>query len=378
MKLLKNILVAIDFNKSSENVLKNSIKFAKTFKSKITLIHILPDDIDNEKVSLLLKKAATAQLKELNDRIISESITTGNPIIEYGNYCDEIVNASDKINTNLIIVGAGEKLKEDTFQLGTTAEKIIRKSNKPVFVVKNNQTLDIKSIICPVDFSKESKRALNNAIIIARLFDVKLVILSVYSPFRQIFTKLDPVEINEQRKSDLIKEFNKFLEEFNLIDVNYIKEIKGGEPAEEILKAIKNYESDLLIMGTTGKSGISKILMGSVTEKVIREVLCSFITLKNEDAIVLELESKIQDIEYHYTLAQTLFEKGFFEESINQFNICLDINFIHIPSLKGLVSVYKKLGDIDNEKNYQEMTKKVLDQISNMKIEQEIRKQRKI
>jgi len=378
MKLLKNILVAIDFNKSSENVLKNSIKFAKTFKSKITLIHILPDDIDNEKVSLLLKKAATAQLKELNDRIISESITTGNPIIEYGNYCDEIVNASDKINTNLIIVGAGEKLKEDTFQLGTTAEKIIRKSNKPVFVVKNNQTLDIKSIICPVDFSKESKRALNNAIIIARLFEVKLVILSVYSPFRQIFTKLDPVEINEQRKSDLIKEFNKFLEEFNLIDVNYIKEIKGGEPAEEILKAIKNYESDLLIMGTTGKSGISKILMGSVTEKVIREVLCSFITLKNEDAIVLELESKIQDIEYHYTLAQTLFEKGFFEESINQFNICLDINFIHIPSLKGLVSVYKKLGDIDNEKNYQEMTKKVLDQISNMKIEQEIRKQRKI
>ncbi len=377
MKLLKNILVAIDFNKSSENVLENSIKFAKTFKSKITLIHVLPDDIDNEKVSLLLKKAATSQLKELNDRIINESIKTGNPIIEYGNYCDEIVHASDKLNTNLIIVGAGEKLKEDTFQLGTTAEKIIRKSNKPVFVLKNNQTLDIKNIICPVDFSKESNRALNNAIIISRLFDVKLVILSVYAPFRQIFTKLDPVEINKQRKLELIKEFDKFLEEFNLIDVNYIKEIRGGEPEEEILKAIKIHESDLLIMGTTGKSGISKILMGSVTEKVIREVLCSFITLKNEDAIILELESKIQDIEYHYTSAKALFEKGFFEESINQFNICLDINFIHIPSLKGLTSVYKKLGDIDNAKNYQEMTTKVLDQIWNMKIEQEVRKQKK-
>ncbi len=373
MKLLKNILVAIDFSESSENVLKNSIKFAKTFQSKITLIHILPDDIDNEKVSLLVKKAATAQLKELNDRIINEGIKTGNPIIEYGNYCDKIVYASDKINTNLIIVGAGEKLKDDAFQLGTTAEKIIRKSNKPVFVVKNNQTLDIKKIICPIDFSKESSRALNSAIIISRLFDAKLVILSVYSPFRQIFTKLDPVEINEQRKLDNVKKFNKFLEEFNLIDVNYVKEIKGGEPAEEILKAIKNYESDLLLMGTTGKSGINKILMGSVTEKVIREVLCSFITLKNEDAITLELESKIQDIENHYATAQELYEKGFFEESINQFNICLDINYTHIPSLKGIAKVYEKLGDVDNANKYREMVKNVLDQMWNLKIEQEAR-----
>jgi len=377
MKLLKSILVAIDFSESSENVLKNSIKFAKTFQSEITLIHILPDDIDNEKVSLLVKKAATTQLNELNDIIIKEGVEIGNPILEFGNYCDKIVNASDKISANLIIVGSGEKLKGDVFQLGTTAEKIIRKSTKPVFVIKNNQTLDIRNIICPIDFSKESSRALNNAIIISRLFRAKLVILSVYPLFRQTFTILDQVEINEQRKIDHLKEFNKFMKEFNLIDVNYKIEIKGSEPAEEILKAIKNYESDLLLMGTTGKSGISKILMGSVTEKVIREVLCSFITLKNENAITLELEAKIQDIENHYATAQELFEKGFFEESINQFNICLGINYAHIPSLKGIAKVYEKLGDVNSAKKYREMVKTVLDQIWNLKIEQEVRKQTK-
>ena len=362
MKLLKSILVAIDFSESSENVLKNSIKFAKTFQSKITLIHILPDDIDNEKVSLLIKNGATAQLKEANDRINSEGIKTGNPILEYGSYFDEIVYASNKINANLVIVGSGAKIKKDAFQLGTTAAKIISKSNKPVFVIKNNKTLDIQNIICPIDFSKESSRALNNAIIISRLFDAKLVLLSVYSLFRQTFARLDPVEINEQRKLDHLKELNKFLEEFNLIDVNHVIKIKGGEPAEEILKAIKNYESDLLLMGTTGKSGISKILMGSVTEKVIREVLCSFITLKNEDVITLELEVKIHDIKNHYATAQDLFEKGFFEESINQFNICLGINYAHIPSLKGIAKVYKKLGDVDSAKKYREMVKNVLDQ----------------
>jgi len=377
MKLLKRILVAIDFTASSENVLNNSIKFAKTFQSEITLVHILPDDINNEKVELLVKKAATTHLKEANDRIINEGIKIGSPILEYGNYCDRIVNASDKINANLVIVGSGEKLKDDAFQLGTTAEKIIRKSNKPVFVIKNNQILNVQNIVCPIDFSKESGRALNSAIIMSRMFDAKLVILSVYSPFGQTFAKLDAVKINEQRKLDHKKEFDKFLEEFNLIDVNLVKEIKGGEPAKEILKTIKNHESDLLIMGTTGKSGISKVLMGSVTEKAIREVPCSFITLKNNDVVTLELESKIQDIENHYTTAQELFEKGFFEDSINQYKICLGINFTHIPSLKGIAKVYEKLGDIDNAKMHRKMAEDVLERIANIKIEKEVRGQAK-
>lgn len=377
MKLLKRMLVAVDFSNSSENVLKNSIKFAKTFQSEITLIHILPDDIDDEKVSLLVKSAASARLKELSDIIKEEGVDIGNPILEYGNYCDKIVNASDKINANLVIVGAGEKLKKDAFQLGTTAEKIIRKSNKPVLVVKNDQTSDIRNIICPVDFSEESSRALHSAITLSRMFDAKLLILSVYIFYHHTFTKLDPFKINEQRKLEQEKQLNKFLKEFNLVDINVVKKIAGGEPAEEILKTIKNNNSDLLIMGTTGKSGISKILMGSVTEKVTREVLCSFITLKNKDIIKLEIESKIQDIENHYAIAQELYEKGFFEESINQFGICLGINFAHVPSLKGIAKVYEKLDDMDSAKRYREMVKDILDQMWNLKIEKEVRKQSK-
>lgn len=375
MKLLNSILVAIDFTESSENVLKNAISFAKTFKSKITLIHVLPDDINNEKMGNLIKKTITTKLNEANEGIVNEGIETGSPILEYGNNCDKIVGASDKIGANLIITGSGNKLNNDAFQLGTTAEKIIRKSNKPVFVVKNGQTLTIKNIICPVDFSKESNRALNSAIIISRMVDAKLIILSVYPLFKYEFTKHDAAQINESRHLELENEFNSFLETFNLIDLNFEKHIAGGEPSEEILKFIKESKSDLLIMGTTGRSGISKILMGSVTEKVVREVPCSFITVKNEDIVVLELESKIQDIENHYNLAQKLFKNGFFEESIQQYKICLDINIMHIPSLKGIAAVYEKLGDMENSRKYKDMAKLVLQRIEHMKIEREVRQQ---
>jgi len=377
MKLLKNILVAIDFSESTENELNNAIQFAKMFNSKITLIHVLPDDIDNEKVKTLVNKAATSQLKEINNKIISEEIETGDPILEHGRYSDCIVNASDRINANLVIVGAGKKLEKDKFQLGITAENIIRKSDKPVFVIKNSQPLNINKIICPIDFSQESSRALNNAIIMARMFKAKLVVLSVYPLFRQTFTKLDASKINEQRRKDHEIEFHEFKKPFNFVDVNFDMVIKGGDPALEILKSIKETKADLVIMGTTGRSGINKVLMGSVTEKVVREMLCSFITLKKADVITLEIDSKIQDIENHYATAEKLFEKGFFDESLNQYKICLDINYTHIPSLKGIVKVYKKLGDNEKARKYQETVKNILDQIWNMKIEKEVRSQRK-
>lgn len=369
MKLLKSILVAIDFTESSERVLENSIAFAKKFQSELTVIHVLPDDLNN-KVNLLVEKSASSDLKEVNDRINSKGIKTGFPILEYGNYCDRIVAAADKINANLVIVGSGERRKNTALLLGSTAEKIIRKSNKPVFVVKSDQRLDIKNIICPVDFSEESKRALKTAIITSRIFNARLVILTVYTLFRQTFTKLNPVEINEQRKLDHISEFNKFIEDFNLVDVNYELQVKGGEPAEEIIKAIKKYESDLLLMGTTGKSGISKVLMGSVTGKVIREVLCSFITLKNEDAITLEIESKNQDLQNQYATALELYETGFFQESIKQFNRCLNMSYGHIPSLEGIAKIYEKLGDIENKQKYLDMAKSISDQIGSMTSDQ--------
>lgn len=208
------------------------------------------------------------------------------------------------------------------------------------------------------------------------MIDAKLVILSVYPNLKyKYYTKLEAAQLNELRLMEHKKEFHSFLEAFNLLDLNFEKQIERGEPSGEILKYIKKSKSDLLIMGTTGRSGISKILMGSVTEKVIREVPCSFVTLKNEDIVALELESKIQDIENHYNLAQKLFKNGFFEESIHQYKICLDINIMHIPSLKGIAGVYEKIGDLGNSKKHKEMAERVLERIENMKIEKEVRKQ---
>jgi len=376
MKLIKRILVATDLSNASENVVENAIDMAKIFESEIALVYVLPANSGNKKADDLLKKFAAKELGEMNKLIKDKGITPMEPFLEHGDFSDKVIEVSKKIEANIIFAGSGEKQKNNGFQLGSNAGKIIKKSNKPVFIVKNQKSLSVKSIICPIDFSVQSRLALKNAIMMARRFDAELVILSVYDASHLLAIR-NKINIDEQIESlhkNYQRQFDTFLKDFNLNDLKITTEIKKGEPAKEILDTIKHYESDLLIMGTTGKSGISRILMGSVTEKVIREVPCSFITLKSEDVIKLELESKIRDIESHYNTAQQLFKDGLYEESINEYNKCLNISFMHVPSLKGLAKVYAKLGDSSNEKKYKTMITEVLDKMYNEKIESEVRK----
>ena len=157
---------------------------------------------------------------------------------------------------------------------------------------------------------------MKNAITITRRFKAELIIISVYELYYSglLRIKHDWDEENENIRSEHLRNFNSFLEDFNLIDLNWDKEIQSGDPATEILGAISRHKSDLLIMGTTGKSGLSRLIMGSVTEKVIREVPCSFITLKSKDIIDLQLEAEIRDIESHCILtpsAETIIKKAF-------------------------------------------------------------------
>ena len=172
MKLLEKILVAHDFSKSSENVISSAIELAKVFQSTIVPIHVLPDDVVNEKVRTMLNDTALTKLDETKTLMKNEGVESEKPLLMVGSPHEAIVRAAVDVNANLILLGSGETKKGDTFRLGTTAERIIQKSEKPVFVVKESVSLNVHHILCPVDFSDASKRALKNAITMARRFRV--------------------------------------------------------------------------------------------------------------------------------------------------------------------------------------------------------------
>ncbi len=378
MKLIEKILLAHDFSPSSENVVATATEFAKIFHAEVVPIHVLPDDLENEKVKSLLNETAAQKLQETAERLKSEGVKTGEPMLAFGSPHRAIVEAAVDVNASLILTGSGETQKGEKFLLGTTTERIIQKSEKPVFVVKEGVALNVQHILCPVDFSVTSKRALKNAITMAHRFKAELTILSVCElQGSLLFTSEGDRAIeNDSRCAGHKDNFEKFLDEFNLVGLKWKKETRKGKPAEEILSAVSEKMIDLLVMGTSGKTGLNRLVIGSVTEKVIREVPCSFLTLKSEDIISLQLQTNIQDIESHYNIATQLMEDGFFEESIEQFKLCLSINNMHVPSHYGIAKVYEKMNQPDKVKIYRNSGMEILDRIWDRKIEQEARQLR--
>lgn len=375
MKLLKKILLATDFSKSSENVTEMAIKLAKTFDAEIILSYVLPKEAEINSIKELLDLAVKTRFEQQKEKIKKAGLNSPETILKYGSIYNEIVRIADYKNVNIIVMGSGKSVGNSTHKLSTTTAKVISKTHKPVWVVKTGTKLNINKILCPVDFSEPSHRALDNAIHLARRFDAEVNIMSVFEPIDIHTEELDYICCqNDQLLEDYFTKFDDFMQNFNLKNIKARKTHKSGVPYANILITIAKYKPDLLIIGTTGKTGLSKLLMGSVTEKVIREVPCSFITTKSENLIELQIETKIKDIEHHCKNGKELLSDGYIDEALEQFHICLDLNNMHIPTLYGLASVYEHKGDISKAKMFRFMASDVLNRFWDDSIERDMRK----
>jgi universal stress protein E len=376
MNLLEKILVPTDFHGSADRSIEMAIDLAKRFDSEIILLHVLIDNPDLIEYEEIIKQEVDQKFQTIHSKISDSGIKKVSQIISKGNKFYEINKIADEKDVNLIIMGSGEMRSKGKSQLGTVTKRVIESSTKPIWVMTEQSTQSIKSILCPVDFSAPSHHALGNAIHLARYFRSKLTVLTVNESFADM---LDGIEVELKRESDSASKefenkFDQFLKEFDFHDLQWEKKICQGKPHTEILKAIEgNGNETLLVMGTTGKTGFSKFLVGSVTEKVTRELPCSFITMKEEDFIALRLNSELLDLETHFQNGKEMLANGLPKEALSQFKLGISINDLHAPSWDGMAVAYDRLQNKKNADNSREHAKEIRTRIDEQKIIAEIR-----
>lgn len=376
MKLLEKILVPTDFHGSADRSVEMAIDLAKRFNSEIILLHILTDNPDLSEFEDIIKMEVDRQLKSILSKMNDSGVENVSTVKKRGIKFNEINELAEEQDINLIIMGSGERGSKDQSRLGTTTKRVIESSTKPVWVMTEDATDTIKTIVCPVDFSAPSHRALRNAIHLARHFKARLTVLTVDESFTDL---LDGLELDLKSESDqasekIQDELDQFLKEFDFHNVEWDKKVYQGKPHVEILKAIEGQENEtLLIMGTTGRTGLSKLLVGSVTEKVTAQLPCSFITMKEEEFIELRLDSQLNELETHYKQGIELLKNGLPKEALNQFKLCLNINDLHAPSWDGTALAYGRLHEIDKEEECTKRAKEIRTRMEEQKIVAEIR-----
>lgn len=375
MKTLERILLATDFSGSSEKAVKWSVTLAKKFNSEVILLHVISKDYDLNLVTNMVRKAAMDQLSIIRSQLELEGVATAKPIIQIGKICDIIAQTADEKDVNLILMGSGEKDSKERFVIGTTTSKVLRKADKPVWVVKNDAAKEIRNVLCPVDFSDSSRRALKNAIHICRKFEARLHVLNVVPPIPPEFARLrvNTESLEESMAHEQIQHFKNFHDEFEFYGVEWSTLDRMGDPATEILNCVSELDADLLVMGTHGRTGINRLFMGSVTSKVIRELPCSFITTKSEDLIQLRVNTEISSLKTHYKNGLNLMDEGFLKEAEQQFRGCIRINNLHIPAWNRLAEVYDKMDNKEQAKVARQTAQSIQRKLWDKQAELEIR-----
>jgi len=297
---LKNILFPTDFSRCADQALTHAVYLAEKYQAALHLLHVVtlfedqPGVLSEElaeteelvkkledKAEIELNNAANAHANDDMEIIVKQkrAISAAPAILEYASK-----NAID-----LIVMGTQGKRGIEHLLLGSAAEEVIRSAECPVFTIRESEEIKpiklFERILVPVDFSEHSKKALAYAKEIADSYGANIQLLHVIedtihpafslSGKSSIFDLVPGIEVDCRRRIEKM-----------VLDVGITNEkteiiVKGGQAAHDIIKFAKENLSDLVVIATHGLTGIEHLLLGSVTEKVVRMAHCPVFTVKS-------------------------------------------------------------------------------------------------
>lgn len=182
--------------------------------------------------------------------------------------------------------------------------------------------VEIRHILCPTDFSDISHHALDHAIVIARWYESQItalhvgspmVVLGTFAPVPPAASEILPGESNQQR---LEEQLRAWLAPATAAGLKTDVIVDEGNPARCILDHARTLPADLIVIGTHGQSGFERLVLGSVTEKVLRKAACPVMTVPPHAAGASRLpfthvlcavdfsDSSIAALQFAFSLAQ--------------------------------------------------------------------------
>ncbi len=140
--------------------------------------------------------------------------------------------------------------------------------------------LPIKTILHPTDFSPSARYAFRLASSLARDHGARLVVMHVAGPAHaNLYGGVPAFQQLEEHERDLEERLRRLKPLHFKLPVEY--RMEKGVPAEEILRVARETKCGLIVMGTHGRTGLSRMLMGSVAEQVLRQAPCPVLAVKS-------------------------------------------------------------------------------------------------
>ncbi len=274
MKGKLKILFATDFSPCSKEALETLKQLKSVFSVEIHLIHVVSSFWKDWISSGAYQKEAMERLASWQTLFLNEN-DHQKLHIKQGNPADSIISLARELKIHLVLMAFHKEKDSARYKTHHTVDSVVRHAQQSVWVT---QSAHITHLLCGVDGSKNSMKALEKAIDLARRFKAPLELVFV---FPQI--DFNPIGLSQYQKKEAEETFKEkqtqdievLLNKIDASDIKVKKHYQWGRPADVILGMAEDLDISLIIIGAKGKDPLRHILMGSTAAKVLRHVPCS-------------------------------------------------------------------------------------------------------
>jgi len=293
---LRKILVPTDFSPDADQAVADAIELARAADAQIELLHVwrrpvqatMPEAglVPVEVVSAI-RKADEAKLQAAATSIRDQGVRCDAHLIE-GVPSYEIVDAVGSFGADLIVIGTRGHTGLKHLVMGSVAERVTRHASCPVLTVKADPSrsgIRPSVVVVPTDFSPSARQALELAEQIATAMGPSRIVLvhAYYVPVEieamLSYEHADAPSLLDRMSEAAAAELERILADLQEAGVGVEYVVRHGPPDHVIADVARENDADLIVMGTHGRTGMRRVLMGSVAEHVVRVAPCPVLTV---------------------------------------------------------------------------------------------------
>ncbi len=276
---MKTILVPTDFSECANNALEVAASIAKKTGASITLLHVLDvpsitvngvgsmPETDEAPFMMKFLKVTKEKMKKIISSSSLKNISVSDKI-EIGSANAKIIQAAEKINADLIVMGSHGCSGWKEIMMGSNTEKIVRLSTIPVFVIKKKiENFELRNIVFASNFDEHAEQAFIRITKLFNLFNSTIHLLKVNT--RNHF----------ETTMKSMKQMRKFSRKFLIQDATF--NTYNDNSIEEGIRHFSNLiGADLIAMETHGRTGFAHIVNGSIAENVANHTSIPLLSVK--------------------------------------------------------------------------------------------------
>ena len=278
------ILTATDFSAPARHAADRATRLAHESGAALTLIHVLPGGAlqalrqwlgAGHAMEQHLQDDARRQLGQLVAELQASRHVAIRPFHASGSALEEIGREAEALDAALVVLGARGAGFMRRLVLGSTSERLLRRTARPLLVVRQTPHEPYRRVLVALDFSPWSARAINLARRVAP--HARLLLFNAYQvPFEEKlhFAGVDVATIDryrQQARADATQRVHALAAASGLKPSDWEPCIVEGDASQRIIEHEQEKDCDLVVLGKHGQSATEDLLLGSVSKHVLAE-----------------------------------------------------------------------------------------------------------